>query len=142
MNKIPRGGGAAPRPLGILYILVYLCISWIYLDICLVYFEYVLVCSSMGISGKHGEVQPRSVSNVFRHGEVQPRSVCALFIKFVHFVETQFDWCGEAVSICAGRRAPPSVGTPLHTIASASLHWVWLVQPINGYVNVVCGLTC
>ena len=26
-------GGAAPPPLGILYILVYLCISWIYLDI-------------------------------------------------------------------------------------------------------------
>ena len=32
-------GGAAPPPLGILYILVYLCISWICLDICFVIFN-------------------------------------------------------------------------------------------------------
>ena len=40
---IPSGGGAPP-PLGISYILVFLCISWIYLDIFLVY-------SKMGLSG-------------------------------------------------------------------------------------------
>ena len=34
-----RLGGAAPPPLGILYTLVYLYISWIHLDICLVYFN-------------------------------------------------------------------------------------------------------
>jgi len=46
------------------------------------------------------------------------KSVGALFTEFVHFFDTQFDWCNEAVSICAGRRAPPNVKIPLHTIVS------------------------
>ena len=40
-------GRAAPPPLGILYILVYLCISWIYLDI----FGYIFVYSKVELSG-------------------------------------------------------------------------------------------
>jgi len=48
------------------------------------------------------------------------KSVGALFAEFVHFFETQFDWCNEAVSICAGRRAPPNVKIPIHRIVADS----------------------
>jgi len=48
------------------------------------------------------------------------KSVGALFSEFVHFYETQFDWCNEAVSICAGQRAPPDVKIPLHRIVADS----------------------
>lgn len=46
------------------------------------------------------------------------KSVGGLFKEFVHFFESSFDWRNEAVSIRAGRRAPPSLELPLHIIVS------------------------
>merc|ERR1712139_655924 len=46
------------------------------------------------------------------------KSPGTLFMEFVSFFETQFDWRNEAVSICAACRGPPSKDTPLHIIAS------------------------
>jgi len=52
---------------------------------------------------------------------VEPKkSVGGLFKEFVHFFETQFDWQKEAVSIRAGKRAPPSLDLPLHIIDDGS----------------------
>jgi len=41
-----------------------------------------------------------------------------LFKDFIKFFATQFDWEKEAVSVRAGRRAPPSLDLPLHIIVA------------------------
>jgi len=45
-------------------------------------------------------------------------SIGQLFGKFLHFYSQRFNWTGEAISIRAGRRAPPSLSVPLHVILS------------------------
>jgi len=43
-------------------------------------------------------------------------SIGQLFDKFLHFYTQRFNWTGEAISIRAGRRAPPSLDVPLHVV--------------------------
>jgi len=43
-------------------------------------------------------------------------SIGSLFGKFLHFYGQSFKWTGEAISIRAGRRAPPSLSLPLHVV--------------------------
>jgi hypothetical protein len=50
----------------------------------------------------------------------EQKSVAALFRDFIHFFSTQFNWGNEAVSVCLARRAPPSLGLPLHIITDES----------------------
>lgn len=46
--------------------------------------------------------------------EAPPASTGELFFAFVRFYASTFDWLNEAVSIRAGRRAPPAAGLPRH----------------------------
>merc|ERR1719440_2024980 len=43
-------------------------------------------------------------------------SVACLFEEFVRFYTKTFNWRNEAVSVCAGKRAPPSMSLPLHIV--------------------------
>jgi len=71
------------------------------------------------------QAKDRSTTGTSKHPMWKPAektnpqtSVGSLFKDFIHFFESTFDWRNEAVSIRAGRRAPPSFELPLHIIVS------------------------
>lgn len=64
--------------------------------------------TASSLRANHTPFTPKSVAEKLSIGQ--------LFGKFLYFYRQNFNWTGEAISIRAGRRAPPSLSVPLHVV--------------------------